>query len=47
MALKPLHDFQSLATHHCVTGSLLHIYVYNDHPLSEEMLLETAGRKLR
>lgn len=43
MALKALPDFQSLTTHHCVTGSLLHIYVYDDHPLSEEMLLGVGG----
>jgi hypothetical protein len=39
MALKPLPGFRPLKTHHCITGSLRHIYVYNDHPLSEEMLL--------
>ncbi len=39
MALKPLDGFQSLETHHCVTGSMRHVYVYNDHPISEDMLL--------
>ncbi len=39
MTLKPLVDFQHFTTHHCVTGSMRHVYVYNDHPLSEEMLL--------
>jgi hypothetical protein len=39
MALKPLEGFQSLETHHCVTGSMLHVYHFNDHPLSEDMLL--------
>ncbi len=39
MALKPLTGFKSLETHHCVTGSMRHIYVYNDHDISEDMLL--------
>jgi len=39
MPLEALPGFRPLATHHCVTGSLRHIYVYNGHPLSEEMLL--------
>jgi hypothetical protein len=39
MALMPLDGFQSLETHHCVTGSMRHVYVYNDHPISEDMLL--------
>jgi hypothetical protein len=39
MSLKPFDGFQSLETHHCVTGSLRHIYEFYDHPLSEEMLL--------
>jgi len=39
MTLKPLEGFKSLTTHHCITGSMRHVYVYNDHPISEEMLL--------
>jgi hypothetical protein len=39
MPLEPLAGFQRFATHHCVTGSMRRIYVYNDHDLSEEMLL--------
>ena len=39
MTLKPLDGFQHSMTHHCVTGSLRHVYVYNDHDISEEMLL--------
>lgn len=39
MTLEPLPGFRSLETHHCVTGSMLHIYAYNDHPISEDMLL--------
>ncbi len=43
MALKALPGFKSLETHHCVTGSMRHIYVHNDHPISEEMLLGLGG----
>jgi hypothetical protein len=39
MALKPLAGFRSLTTHHCVTGSMRHVYAYNDHDISEDMLL--------
>lgn len=39
MTLKALDGFRSLQTHHCVTGSMRHIYVYNGHNISEEMLL--------
>jgi hypothetical protein len=39
MTLKPLEGFRSLETHHCVTGSMRQIYVYNDHDISEDMLL--------
>jgi len=39
MALKPLPGFKHFPTHHCVTGSMRHIYVHNDHDVSEEMLL--------
>jgi len=39
MTLKPLEGFQHFTTHHCVTGSMRHIYVYNGHDISEEMLL--------
>lgn len=37
--MYPIANFQHFETHHCVTGSLRHIYVHNDHPLSEELLL--------
>ena len=39
MTLKPLDGFKSLETHHCVTGSMRDIYAYNDHDISEDMLL--------
>jgi hypothetical protein len=39
MTLIPFNGFRSLETHHCVTGSMLHIYDFNNHPISEEMLL--------
>ena len=37
--LKPLDGFQALATHHCITGSMRHIYEFHHYPISEEMLL--------
>jgi len=39
MTLKPLNGFQHFTTHHCVTGSMRHVYAYNDHAISEDMLL--------
>ncbi len=39
MTLKPFPGFQSLETHHCVTGSMLHIFRFHGCPVSEEMLL--------
>ena len=39
MSLKPFAGFVSLQTHHCVTGSMRHIYVHNGHDMSEELLL--------
>jgi hypothetical protein len=39
MALQPLPGFKHFTTHHCVTGSMRHVYVHNDHDLSEDMLL--------
>ena len=39
MSVKPLAGIKALATHHCVTGSMRYIYEFNQHPISEEMLL--------
>ncbi len=39
MSLIPLQGFEHFTTHHCVTGSLRHIYHFNGYPISEEMLL--------
>jgi hypothetical protein len=39
MTLKPLKGFKSLETHHCVTGSMRHIYAFNNHDVGEDMLL--------
>ena len=39
MALAPLPGFTHFTTHHCVTGSMRHVYAFNGHGLSEEMLL--------
>ena len=36
--MKPFDHFKHFETHHCETGSMRHIYVHNDHPLSEELL---------
>ena len=37
--LRPFPGFTTYPTHHCVTGSLKHIYDYHGYPVSEEMLL--------
>ena len=37
--VKTIPGFKTYRTHHCVTGSMLHIYHFNEHPLSEELLL--------
>jgi hypothetical protein len=39
MTLKAIDGFQHFTTHHCVTGSMRHLYVHNGHDISEEMLL--------
>jgi hypothetical protein len=39
MTLQPLPGFTHFTTHHCVTGSLRHMYAFNGYPISEEMLL--------
>jgi hypothetical protein len=39
MSIKPFEGFQSLETHHCVTGSMQHIFEFNSCHVSEEMLL--------
>jgi hypothetical protein len=39
MAVKPLKGFKHSTTHHCVTGSMRDIYVFDNHDISEEMLL--------
>jgi hypothetical protein len=43
MMLRPLEGFQHFTTHHCVTGSMRHVYVFNGHDISEEMLLGIGG----
>jgi hypothetical protein len=37
--LRPFRDFATYPTHHCVTGSLRHIYDYHGFPVSEDLLL--------
>jgi hypothetical protein len=39
MSIKPFKGFVSLQTHHCVTGSMRHIYAFNGCDMSEELLL--------
>ena len=39
MTIKPFDGFQSLETHHCVTGSMLEIFDFNGCRVSEELLL--------
>jgi len=34
-----LAGFKHLTTHHCVTGSMRHIYVFNGYEISEDLLL--------
>lgn len=41
--LPPLAGYQSLETHHCVTGAMRHIYLFHDHDISEDMLLGLGG----
>ena len=39
MNIQPIPGFRHFNTHHCVSGSMAHIYQFNEHPISEEMLL--------
>ena len=39
MTLQALSGFKSLQTHHCVTGSMRHVYAFNGCDLSEDLLL--------
>lgn len=39
MAVEPIPGFKSLKTHHCITGSILHIYTFHEYDISEDMLL--------
>ena len=39
MVLQPLPGFAAFPTHHCVTGSLRHIYEHHGFPISEDLLL--------
>ena len=39
MAIEAFPNFKSFETHHCVTGSLLHVYRFNRIPISEECCL--------
>jgi hypothetical protein len=37
--LRPFPGFATYPTHHCVTGSLKHVYDYHGYPVSEDLLL--------
>jgi hypothetical protein len=37
--LRPFSDFATYPTHHCVTGSVKHVYDYHGFPISEDLLL--------
>lgn len=37
--MQPINGFQHFTSHHCLTGSLRHIYAFHGYPLSEELLL--------
>ncbi len=39
VALQPFPGFEAFPTHHCVTGSLRHIYEHHGCPISEDLLL--------
>jgi hypothetical protein len=39
VALQPFPGFTAFPTHHCVTGSLRHIYEHHGCPISEDLLL--------
>ncbi len=37
--MVPLTGFATYPTHHCVTGSMKHVYDFHGHPVSEDLLL--------
>ncbi|MDJ0756438.1 MAG: BtrH N-terminal domain-containing protein [Ardenticatenaceae bacterium] len=39
MNIQPIPGFKHFYTHHCVSGAMAHIYHFNDHAVSEDMLL--------
>ena len=39
MGLEPRKGFRPLNTHHCVTGSMRHVYEFHEYPISEDLLL--------
>jgi hypothetical protein len=38
-ALEPFPEFRAFPTHHCVTGSMRHVYDLHGVDISEELLL--------
>ncbi len=49
MTLTALNGFQSFPTHHCVTGSMRHIFAYNGFKISVQHihLYQRRGRLRR
>ena len=43
MTLQPLPGFESLVTQDCVTGSMRHVYEFNGHSISEDLLLGSGA----
>jgi hypothetical protein len=39
VALQPFPGFEPFAAHHCVSGSLRHVYEYHGYSISEDLLL--------
>lgn len=39
MTLQAFPGFEAYPTHHCVTGSVKHLYDYHNYPISEDLLL--------
>jgi hypothetical protein len=39
MDIKTIPAFKPLITHHCITGSLRHMYEFHHYPISEDLLL--------
>jgi hypothetical protein len=43
MTLQSFKGFKALKTHHCVTGSMRHIYEFHNYSISEDLILGLAA----